>query len=35
MIEGEDAILLNEFSFSSLNPRDSLTLGIDHERESG
>ena len=35
MIEGEDAIFLNEISFSSLDPRDGLTLGIDHERISG
>jgi len=35
MVEGEDAIFLNEVSFSSLDPRDGLTLGIDHERISG
>jgi hypothetical protein len=35
MVEGEDAIFLNEVSFSSIDPRDGLTLGIDHERISG
>jgi len=35
MIECEDAISLNEFSFSSLDPGDGLTLRIDHKRVSG
>ena len=35
MVQSEDAVSLNEISFSSLDPRDSLSLRIDHERVSG
>jgi hypothetical protein len=35
VVKSEDAVLLNEFSFSSLDPRNGLTLRIDHEWVSG